>query len=156
MRSVVGSPRIPTNWSLVRLGVRGENHTFDLEILMSWLNISQKSKSIPPRFLQSRTFALVKRKISSAKNKCDRRTRPLKDMRRITLSQIALFNLIDKLFRQRINNYGERGSPCRRPRLGTTSGRGELFHRMWNRVEVIIFMIKVMRFWGSWKNSRVS
>ena len=30
---------------------RGENHTFDFEILMSWPDSSQKSKSMPPRFL---------------------------------------------------------------------------------------------------------
>ena len=156
MRSVVGSPRIPTNWSLVRLGVLGENHAFDLVILMSWPDLSQKSNKILPRFLQSRTVALVKRKISSAKNRCERRTRPLKDMGWIALSRIASFNLIDNLSRQRMKRYGDRGSPCLMPRLGITSGKWVPFQRMWKRVEVTIFMMRVMRVGGSWKNSRVS
>ena len=132
MRSVVRSPRIPASWSLVRLGVRGKNQTFDLVTLMSWPDDSQKFNRIPPRFLQSLTFALVKRKISSTKNKCDRRTRPLKDMGCINLSRTASSNLIDNCSRQRINKYKERGSPCGIPRLGTTFGSGEPFHRMWN------------------------
>ena len=149
MRSVVGSPRIPASCSLIRLGVWGENQTFDLVTLMSWPDDSQKFNSIPPRFLQSLTLALVKRKISSVKNKFDRRTRPLKDIGWINLLRTASSNLIDNYSKQKINRYGERGSPCCIPRLGTTSGRGDLFCRMWNRVEEIIFMMRVMRVGGS-------
>ena len=145
MRSVVGSPRIPASCSLIRLGVWGENQTFNLVTLMSWPDDSQKFNSIPPRFLQSLTLALVKRKISSVKNKCDRRTRPLKDIGWINLLRTASSNLIDNRSKQRINRYGERGLPCRIPRLGTTFRRGDPFHRMWNPVEVIVFMMRVMR-----------
>ena len=145
MRSVVGSPRIPASCSLIRLGVWGENQTFDLVTLMSWLDDSQKFNSIPPRFLQSLTLALVKRKISSVKNKCDRRTRPLKDIGWINLLRTASSNLIDNRSKQRINRYGERGLPYRIPRQGTTFRRGDPFHRMWNLVEVIVFMMRVMR-----------
>ena len=52
---------------------------------------------------------------------------------------------MDKRSKQRMNRYGESGSPCLKPRLGTTSGRGEPFQSMWNRVEEIIFMMEVIR-----------
>ena len=94
-------------------------------------------------------MALVKRKISFAKNMCERRTRPLKEMGWIALSRIASFNLIDNLSRQRMKRYGDRGSPCLMPQLGITAGRGVPFQRIWNRVEVTIFMMRVMRVGGS-------
>ena len=149
MWSVVGSPRIPAIYSFICLGVQGKNQTLNLVTLISWPNDSQKFIKILTRFLQSLTMALVKRKISSAKNKCERQTRSLKDIGWINLSRTASSNLIDNYSKQKINRYGERGSPCCIPRLGTTSGRGDLFCRMWNRVEEIIFMMRVMRVGGS-------
>ena len=50
----------------------------DLVTLMSYPDDSQKFNKILPRFLQSLVVDLVNRKISSAKNKCERRTPVLK------------------------------------------------------------------------------
>ena len=95
IRSVVGSPKIPASCFFMHLGVRGENHTLDLVTLMSWLDdlqnfnnilprflqsLAQNFNNILPRFLQSLVVALIKRKISSAKNRCERQTRPLKEI----------------------------------------------------------------------------
>ena len=146
---MVGSPRIPASCSFMRLGMRGENHTLDLVTLMIWPDDSQNLSKIWPRFLQSLTIALVKRKISSTKNRCERRTRPLKEIGWISLFWTASANLIDKRSKQRINIYGESGSPCLKPRLGSTSGRGEPFQRTWNRVKEIMFMMRVIRVGGS-------
>ena len=134
----------------------GRNQVLDLVTLMSYPDDSQKFNKSLLRFLQSLAMALVKRKISSAKNKCKRRTPALKFIGRISLSWTASSNLMDNLSKHRINIYGERGPPWRRPLLGITSGRGEPFHRIWNRVEEIIFMMRVTRVGGNWKNSRVS
>ena len=127
------------------LRVRGENHTLDLVTLIIWPDDSQNLSKIWPRFLQSLTVALVKRKMSSTKNRCERRTCPLKEIRWISLFWTASANLIDKRSKQRINRYGESGSPYLKPQLGTTSGKGEPFQRTWNRVEEIMFMMRVMR-----------
>ena len=56
---------------------------------------------------------------------------------------------MDNLSKQRINKYGERGSPWQIPRLGITSERGDPFHIMWNRVEEIMFMMRVIRGGGT-------
>ena len=127
------------------LRVRGENHTLDLVTLIIWPDDSQNLSKIWPRFLQSLTVALVKSKMSSAKNRCERRTCPLKEIGWISLFWTASANLIDKRSKQRINRYGESRSPCLKPRLGTTSGKGEPFQRTWNRVEEIMFMMRVRR-----------
>ena len=127
------------------LRVRGENYTLDLVTLIIWPDDSQNLSKIWPRFLQSLTVALVKRKMSSAKNRCERRTWPLKEIGWISLFWTASANLIDKRSKQRINRYGESRSPCLKRRLGTTSGKGEPFQRTWNRVEEIMFMMRVMR-----------
>ena len=140
---------MPFSCSLVRRGVRGENHTFDLVRLMSWPEDSQNRNKICPRFLQSLAVALVKRKISSAKNKCERWTRPRKEIGWRCLFWAASLNWMDKRSKQRMNKYGESGSPCLRPRLGITSGRGAPFQSTWNRVEEIIFMMRVIRVGGS-------
>ena len=94
--------------------------------------------------------------MSLAKKRCERRTPILKFIGWILLSWTTLFSLMDSLSKQRINKYGERGSPCRIPWLGTIFGRGDPFHRIWKRVEEIIFMMRAMRLEGAWKNSRVS
>ena len=123
---------------------------------MSWLDDSQKSNMSLLRFLQSLAVAFVNKKVSSAKNRYERRTPVLKFIGWISLSWTASFSLMDNLSKQRINKYGDRGSPCRMPRLGTTSERGALFRRIWKRVEEIIFIMRVMRFGATWKNSSVS
>ena len=69
MRSMVG---IPTTCSFIRLGVLGENYNLDLVTLISWPEESQKFCKILHKFLQSLAMAFVKRKISFAKNKCER------------------------------------------------------------------------------------
>ena len=56
---------------------------------------------------------------------------------------------MDKHSKQRMNRYGESGSPCLRPRLGITSERGASFQSTWNQVEEIIFMMRVIRVGGS-------
>ena len=72
MWSMVGIPNIPAIYSFIRLGVLGENHNLNLVTLMSWLEESQKICKILHKFLQSLAMAFVKRKISFAKNKCER------------------------------------------------------------------------------------
>ena len=147
---------MPFICSLVLRGVRGENHTFDLVRLMSWPEDTQKRDKICPRFLQSLAVARVKRKISSAKKRCQRRIRPRKESGWICLFWAASLNWMDKRSKQRMNRYGESRSPYLRPRLRITSGRGAPFQSTWNRVEETIFMMRVIRVGGSWKNSRVS
>ena len=154
--SVVGIPNIPATYFFIRQGVLGENHNLDLVTLTSWPKESQKNCRILHKFLQSLALALVKRKISSAKNKCERRTLALKFIRWISLSWTTSSNLIDNHSKQRINRYGDRGSPCLTPRLGTTSRRGAPFHKIWNWVDESIFIMSVMRFGGIWKNYSVS
>ena len=123
---------------------------------MIWPNSLQKSNKRRLRFVQSLAVALMNRKMSLTKKRCERQTPILKLIGWILLLQTASVSLIDNLSKQRIKKYGERGSPCRIPQLGTTSGRGDPFHRIWKRVEVIIFMMKAMRLEGTWKYSRIS
>ena len=156
MRSVVGIPNIPATCSFIRLGVLGENHNLDLVTLISWPDESQNFCKIRHKFLQSLVVAFVKRKISSAKNKCERRILALKFIGWRSLHRTASSNLSDNSSKQRTNSYGDSGLPCLTPWLGTTSERGVLFHKIWNQVEEIIFIIRVMRVGGIWKYSRVS
>ena len=72
MRSVVGMPKMPTTCSFIHLGVRGENQIRDLVTLIICLEEAQKVCRILFKCLQSLAVALVKRKISSKKNKCER------------------------------------------------------------------------------------
>ena len=127
---VVGRPRILATCSLICLGVRGENQVFDLMALMSQPDNLQKSNKSRLRFLQSLVVAFVNKKMSLAKKRCERRTPILKFIGWILLSWTTLFSLMDSLSKQRINKYGERGSPCRIPWLGTIFGRGDPFHRI--------------------------
>ena len=71
---VVGRPRIPATCSFIRLGVRGENQVFDLVAFMIWPDILQNSNNRRLRFVQSLAVALVNRKMSSAKKRCERWT----------------------------------------------------------------------------------
>lgn len=102
---------------------------------------------------QSLALALVNRKISYAKNKCDIRSWPLNPIRWMSLSQIAFSNRMERRSKQRIERYGDKGSPWRTPLLWITSGRGAPFHFIWKQVDDIIFMISVMRFGRTWENS---
>ena len=76
MRLVVGMPKMPTTWSLIHLGIWGENQIRDLVALMICLDEAQKVCKIVFSYLQSLVVALVNRKMSSAKKKWERLTRP--------------------------------------------------------------------------------
>lgn len=78
MWSVVTIPNMPATFSFIRLGVLGGNHNLDLVTLISWSKESQIFWRSLCKFLQSLALALVKRKISSVKNKCERHTLFLK------------------------------------------------------------------------------
>ena len=69
MRLVVGMPKMPTTWSLIHLGIWGENQIRDLVALMICLDEAQKVCKIVFSCLQSLTMALVNRKMSSVKKK---------------------------------------------------------------------------------------
>ena len=62
---------------------------------------------------------------------------------------LASSSLIDNCSKQRMNRYADKGSPCLTPILGTTSGRGVSFHKIWNQVNEIIFIMNVMKVGGS-------
>ena len=126
MWSVVGIPKMPTTYSFIHLVLLGENHSRNLVTLISWPKDAQRFCRILNKFLQSLALVVVRRKISSVKNKCERCTWPLKFIGWISLSRIASSNMIDNISKQRIKRYGDKGSPC---------------------------LMSVMRFGGIWKNS---
>ena len=76
MRSVVGMPKMPTTWSLIHLGIWGENQIRDLVALMVCLDEAQKVCRIVFSCLQSLAVAMVNRKMSSVKNKWEMRILP--------------------------------------------------------------------------------
>ena len=136
--------------------VLGENQRRDLVTLTSCPEVAQNCWRIWLSLVQSLALAWVNRKMSSAKKRCERRTRSRKLMGWRSLSHTASSSLRDNFSKQRMNRYGDKGSPCRTPQLGTTSGRGIPFQRIWNRVENIMFMMRVMRLGGNWKKTSVS
>ena len=153
---MVGTPRMLVTCSLHCQDVLGENQRCDLVTLTSCLDEVQNCWRMWLSFVQSLALAWVNRKMSSTKKRCERRTHPRKLMGWRSLSRTASSSLRDNLSKQRMNRYGDKGSPCCTPRLGATSGRGIPFQRIWNRVEDIMFMMRVMRLGGNWKKTSVS
>ena len=153
---MVGTSRMLVTFSLQCRDVLGENQRRDLVTLTSCPEAAQNCWRIWISFVQSLALAWVNKKMSSAKNRCERRTHPRKLMGWRSLSRTASSSLRDNLSKQRLNRYGDKGSPYRTPRLGTTSGKGIPFQRIWNRVEDIMFMMRVMRLGGNWKKTSVS
>ena len=153
---MVGTPRMLVTCSLQCQGVLGENQRCDLVTLISCLDAVQNCWRIWLSFVQSLALAWVNRKMSSAKKRCERPTRPWKLIGWRSFSRTDSSSLRDNLSKQRMNRYGDKGSPCCTTRLGTTSERGIPFQRIWNWVEDIMFMMRVMRLGGNWKKTSVS
>ena len=153
---MVGTPRMLVTYSLQCRDVLRENQRRNLVTLISCLEAAQNCWRIWLSLVQSLALAWVNKKLSSVKKRCERRTRPRKLMGWRSLSRTASSSLRDNLSKQRMNRYGDKGSPCLTPLLGTTFGRDIPFQRIWNQVEDIMFMMRVMRLGGSWKKTSVS
>ena len=102
MRWVVGMPKMPTTWSFICLGIQGENQIRNLVALIICPDEALKVCRIVFSYLQSLVVAFVNRKMSSAKNKWERWTRPRKDVGFSSLSWTASSRRMDKHSKHKI------------------------------------------------------